>query len=69
MVGSYDLSFVDVEETSKRTMFGTENLGYCTRCGAEHYECEPDARGYTCEECEKPAVYGFEELLLMGKLS
>ena len=27
---------------------------------------EPDARKYTCACCDKPKVYGAEELLLMG---
>ena len=38
-------------------------IGFCTACGAEHYGVEPDARGYTCEVCGAPAVYGAEELL------
>ena len=40
--------------------------GRCVACGAEAYGVEPDAREYTCEECEKPRVYGLEELLMMG---
>jgi hypothetical protein len=43
-----------------------ENMGFCTECGTEHYECEPDACGYTCDNCGKKTVYGLEELLLMG---
>jgi hypothetical protein len=40
-------------------------LGFCLECGAEAQPVEPDARGYTCESCGKPRVYGAEELLLM----
>jgi hypothetical protein len=49
----------------ERTMFGTENVGFCIACGEEADGCEPDARKLTCEFCGKPAVYGAEELLLM----
>lgn len=43
-----------------------DNIGFCTACGAEQGNCEPDARRYECEECGKKTVYGAEELLLMG---
>lgn len=42
--------------------------GICLACGYRQYGCEPDARKYTCEECEQPKVYGIEELLMMGKI-
>ena len=42
--------------------------GFCTMCGAERDRCEPDAREYECEECGELAVYGAEELLMMGKV-
>ena len=40
-----------------------EYIGFCVACGAEAYGVEPDARGYTCEECGARAVYGAEELM------
>ena len=43
-----------------------DNPGICIACGEDAEGCEPDARGYTCEVCDKNAVYGAEELLLMG---
>lgn len=43
-------------------------LGYCTACGEERSECEPDARNYKCEGCGKPSVFGAEELMLMGDI-
>ena len=43
-----------------------EYLGFCTDCGAEHGECEPDARQRRCDECGARAVYGAEELMMMG---
>ena len=43
--------------------------GFCTDCGAEMFGVEPDARDYICEECNKPAVYGAEELVIMGRVS
>jgi hypothetical protein len=42
-----------------------DNLGYCLACGEEAYGVEPDARRYTCECCDKPQVFGAQELLLM----
>jgi predicted RNA-binding Zn-ribbon protein involved in translation (DUF1610 family) len=39
--------------------------GFCTACGAETYNIEPDAREYKCESCGEHKVYGCEELLLM----
>jgi len=42
------------------------SLGYCIKCGSEQFGCEPDARRYTCESCEKNFVYGTQELLIMG---
>ena len=42
-----------------------EYIGFCVTCGAEHYNVEPDAECYHCEECEKPTVYGAEQLLII----
>lgn len=41
-----------------------DNTGFCQACGAEAYNVEPDARGYTCESCGQPEVYGAQELLM-----
>ena len=30
--------------------------GICTSCGAIGLSCEPDAEGYTCENCGEPTV-------------
>jgi DNA-directed RNA polymerase subunit RPC12/RpoP len=40
--------------------------GFCVQCGAERPGTEPDARKYPCDDCGKRAVYGAQELLLMG---
>lgn len=42
--------------------------GGCIECGHVQYGCEPDARKYDCENCDELAVYGLEELLIMGNL-
>jgi hypothetical protein len=42
------------------------NGGYCIECGDEAFGVEPDARRYICESCGERAVYGAEELLVMG---
>lgn len=41
-----------------------EYKGFCLACGATAYEVEPDARGYECEACGAPKVYGAEECLM-----
>lgn len=47
-----------------RAIESGESIGFCLACGADRDGCEPDARGYTCESCGKPEVYGAEEVLL-----
>ena len=53
-----------VLEAVQRAMFGTDNPGFCMACGADHDECEPDARNYECHECGKREAYGAELILL-----
>ena len=41
--------------------------GGCIKCGAiSDGGVEPDASNYECDSCGKQAVYGFENLVLMG---
>ena len=43
--------------------------GICLGCG--QWSCggvEPDAREYTCCECDLPLVYGASEAMMMGNL-
>lgn len=43
------------------------NEGYCTQCREFTTDsCEPDARGYVCDECGEKSVFGAEEALMMG---
>lgn len=51
-----------VEDAVKRRLQSLDNPGFCTSCGAEADQCEPDAREYECEECGENTVYGAEEL-------
>lgn len=53
-------------DAAEENEFGLGNIGYCTSCGAESDQCEPDARKLTCDECGKDTVYSAQELLLMG---
>ncbi len=50
---------------AEESMFGIGNPGICIACGEDADGCEPDARGYDCESCDEPKVYGCEELLMM----
>ena len=54
-----------VIDAAKSEMFGLENPGFCLACGAEHDECEPDAREYLCEQCGERKVYGAAEIIMM----
>ncbi len=40
--------------------------GFCLACGAEAFNCEPDARKYHCESCDLNLVYGAQEIGMMG---
>jgi len=57
------LNLDQIIEGAERSMFGTDNVGFCTECGAEA-EIEPDAENVLCDACGLPAVYGAEQLLL-----
>ena len=52
----------EIEEAS------ANSYGFCLACGAERECCEPDARKYRCDACERDTVYGAEEIALMGLL-
>lgn len=54
-----------IMDAAERQMFGLDNPGFCTHCGAERDDCEPDARKYLCEECGNKSVYGAQELMMM----
>lgn len=43
-----------------------DNPGICLVCGEDADGVEPDARGYTCDACERRGVYGAEQILLEG---
>jgi hypothetical protein len=55
-----------VEAAVKDSMFGTENLGFCLACGADHDACEPDAAKLECYECGEYRVMGAENVMLIG---
>lgn len=43
-----------------------EDGGFCILCGEPSDEfVEPDARKHHCSACNRPGVYGAEEILLM----
>lgn len=48
----------------------SEDSGFCIKCGGQTDDMvEPDARGYRCPHCDAMAVYGAEELLIMGRVA
>jgi len=56
---------VKMSETEYRHL-RDEYAGVCAGCGELSDGCEPDARGYTCESCDRKLVFGIEESFLMG---
>lgn len=40
-------------------------MGLCHHCGEVQWGCEPDARAYKCDACEKHTVFGAEESMMM----
>ena len=44
---------------------GLDNPGFCLACGEDAEGCEPDAERCECECCDKRAVFGAENVLLM----
>ena len=53
-------------EAAQEQMFGTENSGFCIKCGEERDGCDQDARNYPCDACGENSVYGASELIIMG---
>lgn len=43
-----------------------EMEGVCIECHGVNGCCEPDARYYPCDFCQKNKVFGISELLVMG---
>lgn len=58
------LDLDEVMEAAKRSTFDLDNPGFCTACGEDASNVEPDAERYRCETCGEKAVYGAEQLLI-----
>jgi hypothetical protein len=59
-------AFREAVESEELPTHMEDNDGLCLACGEWTYGgCEPDARNYLCESCDKRAVYGAEECLIM----
>jgi hypothetical protein len=46
----------------------TLSSGVCLECHATQSRVEPDAQGYKCKSCGKPAVCGIEHATLIGEV-
>ena len=58
-----------LEDAIKASLFGDGSTGFCISCGYHHVDnMEPDTQNYTCDNCDRPQVFGAEELLQMGYL-
>lgn len=53
-----------VYSAARASISSDEYIGICTHCGADFDGIEPDAVGYTCDECGHMTVCGAEHLLL-----
>jgi hypothetical protein len=58
-----DVSKLDLDDVME-AVSANNCIGFCTACGSEAYNVEPDASEYKCECCGERQVYGAEELLL-----
>lgn len=54
-----------IADAVRSEMFGMDNPGFCIYCGEDAEGVEPDAERYMCDVCDRPGVYGAEQLLLM----
>ena len=59
------ITFDVIRDAIERRETSLDHPGFCIDCGEEHFECEPDARNYECENCGKLKVFGAEEILFM----
>lgn len=58
-----------IRMTEEDYVTGSENgVGVCLACGTQTDRVEPDARGYKCDSCGEPAVYGLEAALVMDRI-
>ena len=55
-----------IERAVLRGWESLDNPGICVACGEDADGCEPDAEKYECECCGERAVYGAEQLLVVG---
>jgi len=49
-------------------MLDSDSMGVCRACLTPMCECEPDAKKYKCDGCGEKAVYGAQELMMLGAL-
>lgn len=52
------------EERVVEAVSSDDCIGFCLSCGEEACNVEGDARGYTCDACDEPQVFGCQEILL-----
>jgi hypothetical protein len=60
-----DLGTITIDQLTD-SILEDQFIGFCIACRQMVDGCEPDARGYRCEACGEPCVYGAEEILIMG---
>lgn len=54
------------EDELRAALEADNGAGFCLSCGAEHDNCELDAREYECDACGNRSVFGAAECLFMG---
>jgi hypothetical protein len=58
---------VELESSEEYLELEEQHFGLCLACGNDQYNCEPDAAGYICDNCNQRKVYGTVNLLMMDK--
>lgn len=60
-----DLRAIIDEDRLIEIFMDDEAIGFCTHCGNEVYNVEPDAENYECEACGRFEVFGAMHIALM----
>jgi hypothetical protein len=59
------MPYPDLQDVLDAIRDETELVGFCIKCGAPHFDCEPYGQHRECTACGAQAVYGAPRCLLM----
>lgn len=59
-----DITYDILMDAVERRETSLDNPGFCTKCGEESFDCEPDMRDGDCESCGAKGTVKSPEVLL-----